>query len=85
MPVFCWPETDGLELWVIEDSDEDRGVARSFAADYRLPLRVVFEYLTWARNQSPKTLYHSFGASDLAAGFDYAAAYMLLEDFWLKG
>jgi hypothetical protein len=53
-----------LDVFLIEDSDFDLGIARQIRSDPRALIRQVWRYLDWLRQQRPafKSRYHRFGA-----------------------
>ena len=70
-----------IDIAIIEDSAFDLGVARALGEPGKLYhlLRLVRQYLRWALEQPPASLYHSLGAPALAPAFDYATARALLD------
>jgi hypothetical protein len=72
---------DGITLFIIEDSAQDLGVARSLSDDSGLNhlLQLLRNYLRWQAAAPEAGAYHAFGADDICAAFDYPAALALLE------
>ncbi len=74
------PDALRIDIYVVEDSRFDLGVARALSDRSGLEhlLSLVRDYLNWAESQPPERLYQAFGAGRLSDLLDYAGCLNLL-------
>lgn len=92
MPFYLYPSLENeiadavdvrrINVFILEDSDGDLGVAKTIAFTFERYLELIYEYLSIAEqegNEGDLPSYHRFGGEKLPESLDYGAVKAMLD------